>query len=158
VATRKEPKARIPVHRAAGTPSVERAPTVRTALLVFVALLILVRWLNLFLALQIASTDRQVRIADEQRRQIERENSRLRYVIGQSESPRKLAARALGLGYHSQQPLYIGAADRTGGPSGGETDLQGGTNLSTASASASGRSPSTTSLIPGDLGAGNPVP
>ncbi len=84
-----------------------RVPSTRTILIIFVALLILFSWLHFILALQIASTGRQIQIQTEELQKIERENTAILQDIAEAESPRRLAERARSLGYEPQQPIYL---------------------------------------------------
>jgi cell division protein FtsB len=84
-----------------------RAPSLRTAVIVFLGLLILFRWLHLILALQLASTGRQIQIATEELQKIERHNTTLVQEISEAESPTDLAQRAIQEGYKPGQPIYV---------------------------------------------------
>jgi cell division protein FtsB len=84
-----------------------RAPSLRTAAIIFIGLLILFRWLHLILALQIASTSRQIQIATEELDRIDRHNTMLVREISETESPAGLSERALEAGYGPRQPIYL---------------------------------------------------
>jgi hypothetical protein len=84
-----------------------RAPSLRTAVIIFIGLLILFRWLHLILALQLASTGRQIQIATEELQRIERHNMTLVRDISEAESPASLSDRATQAGYGPVQPIYV---------------------------------------------------
>jgi cell division protein FtsB len=84
-----------------------RALSLRTAIILFVGLLILFRWLHLILALQLASTGRQIQIATEELHKIERYNTSLVREISEAESPANLASRALEEGYGPRKLIYL---------------------------------------------------
>jgi hypothetical protein len=84
-----------------------RAPSLRTAFVIFIGLLIVFRWLHLILALQIASTGREMQIQTEELQRIERHNAALQREIAGAESPQNLAERAYQQGYRPRQPIYL---------------------------------------------------
>ncbi|MGD2205264.1 MAG: hypothetical protein PVH17_00675 [Anaerolineae bacterium] len=79
----------------------------RTAVIIFVALLILFRWLHLILALEIATNGRQIQLRTEELHKYERLNLAIQREIAEAESPRQLADRALSLGYRPHKPIYL---------------------------------------------------
>lgn len=83
------------------------APTLMTALIAFVAVLILFRWLHLILALQITSTGRQIQVKTQELGQSERGNSVVQLSIAEAESPQVQAVRASQLGYAPHAPIYL---------------------------------------------------
>ena len=93
----------------------------RTALFGGAALLILFAWLHLILALQIASTGRQIQIATEDLQRLRRDNTAVIRDTAIAESAEKMTARAAALGYGPQAPVYLvlGQASAT---TGGEVD------------------------------------
>jgi hypothetical protein len=72
-----------------------------------IALLILFGWLRLILALEIASTGRQIQILTEELASIERGNNGLRLKIATALSPERLARIAEELGYALYEPIYV---------------------------------------------------
>jgi cell division protein FtsB len=84
-----------------------RGPSLRMAAIIVVGLLILFRWLHLILALQIASTGRQIQIATEELDRLNRHNTMLVREISEAESPVTLSERAIEAGYGPRQPLYL---------------------------------------------------
>jgi hypothetical protein len=95
------------------------APSLRAAIIAFVAVLILFRWLHLILALQIASTGRQIQLVNGELQRLERANSELQRRIAAAESPGILADEAIRLGYAPRLPLYVRVAEPIGSPQGG---------------------------------------
>lgn len=83
------------------------APSLRTAVIAFIAVLILFRWLHLILALQIAGTGRQIQAQTDQLHQLERQNASLLDQASLAQSPQDLADRAEELGYRSGTPVYL---------------------------------------------------
>jgi hypothetical protein len=83
------------------------ALSLRTAIIVFVGLLILFRWLHLILALQLASTGRQIQIATEELQKAGRYNATLVRQISAAEAPVSLGSRATQLGYRPSTLLYL---------------------------------------------------
>jgi len=108
-------------------------PTVplRTALFGGAALLILFAWLHLILALQIASTGRQIQIATEELQKLKRDNMALVRDTAIAESEEKMAERAAALGYGPQAPVYLslGQTLTTAGSAIGSSDTQDGAGL-----------------------------
>ena len=110
----------------------------RTALFGGVALLILFAWLHLILALQIASTGRQIQIATEELNKLKRENMAVVQDTAVAESEENMTRRAEALGYRLQTPVYLslgqtlpatgpavsgsGAQDNAGRPAGDSQD------------------------------------
>ena len=84
-----------------------RAPSLRTAIIAFVAVLILFRWLHLILALQITSTGLQIQVRTQDLRKNERQITVLHNHIAEAESPKNLASRAIELGYSPTNPIYL---------------------------------------------------
>jgi hypothetical protein len=74
---------------------------------VFVIVFILFLWLHFVLALQIASTARQIQIGTEKLNKLDRSHAALQREIAEAESPRAMAARAKDLGYQPQVPIYL---------------------------------------------------
>ena len=95
---------------------VPRAPSLRTAIIVFIAVLVLFRWLHLILALQITSTGQQILNSTEILRKHEREITVLQRIIAEAESPTNLANVATGLGYSPRTPIYLPLAHPLGPP------------------------------------------
>jgi hypothetical protein len=95
------------------------APSLRAAIIAFVAVLILFRWLHLILALQIASTGRQIQLENVELQRLERANSELQRRIAAAESPGLLADEAIQLGYAPRSPLYVRVAELIGSPQNG---------------------------------------
>ncbi len=84
-----------------------RAPSLRTAIVVFIAVLILFRWLHLILALDITSTGRQIQLRTEELGQHNRAIADLKNRIAVAESPSKLSDRAQELGYGPANMVYL---------------------------------------------------
>ena len=78
--------------------------TVPAALVVVTILLL---WLHFVLALQIASTGRQIQIATEDLNEMKRQNAAIEREIAEAESPYRLAERAYDLGYRPRTPIYL---------------------------------------------------
>lgn len=83
------------------------APSLRTAIIVSIAVLILFRWLHLLLALQITATSRQIQIRTDELGKLQRESALLQEEAAAAESPKYLAAEAARLGYGPRTPVYI---------------------------------------------------
>ena len=85
------------------------APTRTLSLVVaaLVALLILLSWLHLIQALEIADTGRKIQAAEEELEQIERINNELRIKIAEGQTPAKVVAGAERLGFRRSQPVYV---------------------------------------------------
>ncbi|MBN1135495.1 MAG: hypothetical protein JXM73_02870 [Anaerolineae bacterium] len=96
---------------------------VRTALFGGAALLILFAWLHLILALQIASTGRQIQITTEELQRLKRENMAVARDIAIAESEEKMTKRATAMGYGPQAPVYllVGQTFVTTGPAAGSS-------------------------------------
>jgi hypothetical protein len=103
----------------------------RTALFGGAALLILFAWLHLILALQIASTGRQIQIATEELQRLKRDNMALVRDTAIAESEEQMAERAAALGYGPQAPVYLslGQTLTTTGSAIGSSDTQDGARL-----------------------------
>jgi len=99
------------------------------------ALLILFAWLHLILALQIASTGRQIQLATEQLQKLKRDNMAMVLDTAVAESEERMAERAAALGYGPQAPVYLSL---------------GQTLVTTESAVGSGDIRDDTSLVAGD--------
>jgi len=84
-----------------------RVPTLRTASIILIAVLILFRWLHLILALDITSTGRQIQKKTMELHQLERANAELQLQVAEGESPGRLSEEAARLGYQPRPPLYI---------------------------------------------------
>lgn len=97
-----------------------RTPSLRAVIAVFVALLILVSWLRLILALEIALTGRQIQMRTQELEAIERGNDLIRIDIARAESPTGLAELAYELGFRPRKPVYIPLASPLAGSSGDE--------------------------------------
>ena len=87
--------------------SSSRFPSVRIAIAVFAALLILFGWLHLLLAMQTASTNRMILIKEEELSIQKRDNAVILRKIAEEESPRKLETRLLEAGYKVSEPLFL---------------------------------------------------
>ena len=94
---------------------------VRTALFGGAALLILFAWLHLILALQIASTGRQIQMATEELKKLKRDNMAVVRDTAVAESEEKMAARAAALDYGPQAPVYL-SLDQAFAPTGPAVD------------------------------------
>lgn len=86
---------------------VRYTPSVRTVVITLVALLILFGWLHLILALEIASTGRQIQIETGELEKIQRTNDMLRWTIASELSSTEMAQRAVAKGYVRQEPVYL---------------------------------------------------
>ena len=94
---------------------------VRTALFGGAAVLILFAWLHLILALQIASTGRQIQMATEELKKLKRDNMAVVRDTAVAESEEKMAARAAALDYGPQAPVYL-SLDQAFAPTGPAVD------------------------------------
>ncbi len=83
------------------------APSLRTAVIAFIVVLILFRWLHLIMSLQIAGAGRQIQAETEKLLQLERQNALLLDQASVAESPQDLAGRAEELGYKPSTPVYL---------------------------------------------------
>ena len=79
----------------------------RTASMVFVALFILLLWLQFGLSLQITTSERLILDRRLELERLQRDNAALRLQIAEAESPQILRERALARGYQQQKPLYL---------------------------------------------------
>ena len=70
-------------------------------------LFILFGWLHLILSLQIASTGRQIQIANDNLDRVQRENMALANEIAAAEAQESMSVRAKALGYGPHTPLYL---------------------------------------------------
>jgi hypothetical protein len=86
----------------------------KTLVVVFVAVLILFRWLHLMLALEVAATGRQIQLASEELQRHEWRIDRLEKEIAEAESPRALAIMVQQLGLEPRQPEYVPLEEGTG--------------------------------------------
>jgi cell division protein FtsB len=121
-----------------------RAASSWTVLAVFVVVVILSLWLHFVLALQIASTGRQIQIKTEELHKLDRTNAALMREVARAESPRALAARAHDLGYQPQAPIYLPLSRPVSQP-GAETGETG------AGSAAQASSPSVWDALAGGL-------
>jgi hypothetical protein len=87
-------------------PATSRTPSLWTAVVIFVALLILFGWLHLIVALQIASTNREIQIMTQDLDVMERQRAILLRQIAEAESPILLEKRLLLGGYQPKEPVY----------------------------------------------------
>jgi len=84
-----------------------RGPSVRVLVAVSIALLILFSWLRVILALEIASTGRQIQLRAQDLDGIERGNDNLRLQISHALSPTRLAPLAEEMGFQPHKPVYV---------------------------------------------------
>ncbi len=84
-----------------------RAPSLRTAVIVFIAVLILFRWLHLVLALDITSTGRQIQSRTDELHRHQRVVSDIQRRIGIAEAPGRLSELASQMGYGPRQAVYL---------------------------------------------------
>lgn len=84
-----------------------RTRSVRMVIAVFVALLILFSWLRLILALEIASTGRQIQEKTEERDKIIRSNNDKQFKISELMSPTSLSDAAYDKGFRPHKPIYV---------------------------------------------------
>ena len=99
-----------------------RVLPLRAALIAFVCIVILFRWLHLVVSLQVASTEGQIQMSQDTLAEMERSNAALLFSVAEESSPRSLAERAATLGYGPQTPAYVISdrpilSDGTGTPS-----------------------------------------
>ena len=80
---------------------------IRTAIMVFSALLILFGWLHLILALQIASTDRQILEQSSVLDKAKRDKAAIMLQLAKAQSPEEMEKRAIRAKYRRQEPLYL---------------------------------------------------
>ncbi len=83
------------------------APSLRTAVIAFIVVLILFRWLHLILALQIAGTGRQIQEQTDTLLQLQRQNASLLDQASLAGSPQDLLDRSEQLGYRPGTPVYL---------------------------------------------------
>jgi hypothetical protein len=79
----------------------------RIVIAAFVALLILFSWLRLILALEIASTGREIQQRTGDLERIQRLNDHKRAVIARAKSPQTLHDAAYAQGFRPYQPIYV---------------------------------------------------
>ena len=84
-----------------------RIPSLRVAIAVFAALLILFGWLHLLVAMQIASTDRLILDKRAELERLERDAHIVLLQIGHGESPRIMETRLTEEGYVLEDALYL---------------------------------------------------
>ncbi len=84
-----------------------RLPSLRVAIAVFAALLILFGWLHLLVAMQTAATDRQILDGEAELNRLERETQTVLLKVAGYESPRIMAQRLEEEGYVLQEALYL---------------------------------------------------
>ena len=82
-------------------------PSLRVAIAVFAALLILFGWLHLLVAMQIASTDRLILDKKAEIERLERDTHAVLLKIGQGESPRIMKERLTEEVYVLEDALYL---------------------------------------------------
>ncbi len=82
-------------------------PSVRMVVAVVVTLLILFGWLRLILALEVASTGRQLQVLSEDLKEIERDNDYVGMRLAGALDPAVLAARAEEAGFQLSKPDYV---------------------------------------------------
>jgi hypothetical protein len=84
-----------------------RLPSIRIAIAIFAALLILFGWLHLLLAMQTTSTNRLIMIKAEELRVQNRDNAAVLRKIAEAESPRSMESRILVAGYEANERIYL---------------------------------------------------
>ena len=84
-----------------------RLPSLRIAVAVFAALLILFAWLHLLVAMQIASTNRLITERTAELSRLERDKQVILLKIAQSESPIVMTQRLLEEGFVRQELMYL---------------------------------------------------
>jgi hypothetical protein len=84
-----------------------RLPSLRVAVAVFAALLILFAWLHLLVAMQIASTNRLIMQRTAELDRLERDKQAILLKIAQSESPIVMVQRLLEEGFVRQELMYL---------------------------------------------------
>jgi len=97
----------VQAHKQSRTQPSVHSLSLRAACIAFVAIVILFRWLHLIVSLQVASTDRQIQISNDELAKFERANAALLYSIAEASSPRSLSERSKELGYGPQAPAYV---------------------------------------------------
>ena len=97
----------LPRTRQRDKAATRHAPTVRTVIIVCVALLILFGWLYLILALEIAATGRQIQVMTAELEKLERAQELKQFQISNLMSSKKMEQRALDQGYVPQEPIYL---------------------------------------------------
>jgi len=100
----------VPVPRSRGQSrdrAAVRGPSVRVLVAVSVALLILFSWLRMILALEIASTGRQIQLLAQDLDRIQRGNDNLSLQIAHALSPTRLAPLAEEMGFRPHEPVYV---------------------------------------------------
>lgn len=94
----------------------DRTLSARTVITIFIILLILFGWLHLILALEIASTGRQIQLKMDELLKIESENDDLQLETAEILSATEMVPRAESLGYSHQQPIYLQPPQATAQP------------------------------------------
>jgi hypothetical protein len=84
-----------------------RLPSLRVAVAVFTALLILFAWLHLLVAMQIASTDRLIIQRTAELERLEREKQAILLKIAEGKSPHVMTQRLLDEGFLRQELVYL---------------------------------------------------
>jgi hypothetical protein len=86
---------------------IARVPSMRTVAIVFATLLILLFWLHFILAMDIISTNRQIRIMSQEIEQEKRKHAAFQSKIGTIGSQRNMQERAEDSEYEYREPLYL---------------------------------------------------
>lgn len=132
-------------------PATSRIPSLWTAVVIFVALLILFGWLHLIVALQIASTNREIQIITQEMDDMERQNAILLRQIAEAESPILLEKRLLLGGYQTKEPVYLLLSESAAGDAmDGDAERGYLPPVVTDAQTAASRSPSLLETVIGD--------
>jgi hypothetical protein len=100
-----------PARRSPRERATVRAPSMRLVLTVSIALLILFSWLRLILALQIASTGREIQLRSRELEKMERDSQAIQLKIAEAMSPPNLAKFSEEQGFTAHAPVYVPVSD-----------------------------------------------
>jgi hypothetical protein len=96
-----------PVRKSVRERAAVRTPSMRLVLAVSIALLILFSWLRLILALEIATTGRQIQLRTQELEKIERDSQVIQLKIAEAMSPSNLAKLNEEQGFAPHAPVYV---------------------------------------------------
>lgn len=101
----------VPIHQARERSQVRmpshRMPSLRVAIAIFAALLILFAWLHLMVAMQITSTNRLILEREAELQRLERDVEAVMLKVAREESPGVVTERGQAAGYVNGDRIYI---------------------------------------------------
>jgi hypothetical protein len=116
-----------PARKSARERTSVRAPSMRLVLTVSIALLILFSWLRLILALEIATTGRQIQLRTRELEKIERDSQLIQLQIAEAMSPSNMARLNEERGFTPHAPVYVPVSvEALRSPSEGPAETAGG--------------------------------